>query len=97
MNTNQIISRQDYHLTQPCPSEGKQTNKNSAQISPYIKLTQTTGPALEGQKPKGIKNSTSFKERIQLSQRLGKGDLKHNKLKKNNENAEKCYTNEATS
>ena len=31
-NTNQIISRQDYHLTQPCPSEEKQTNKNSAQI-----------------------------------------------------------------
>ena len=26
-NTNQIISRQDYHLTQPCPSEEKQTNK----------------------------------------------------------------------
>ena len=26
-NTNQIISRQEYHLTQPCPSEEKQTNK----------------------------------------------------------------------
>ena len=26
-NTNQIISRQDYHLTQPCPSEEKQTSK----------------------------------------------------------------------
>ena len=26
-NTNPIISREDYHLTQPCPSEGKQTNK----------------------------------------------------------------------
>ena len=25
--TDQIISRQDYHLTQPCPSEEKQTNK----------------------------------------------------------------------
>ena len=32
-NTNKIISRQDYHLTQACPSEeNKQTNK---QISPY--------------------------------------------------------------
>ena len=30
----------------------KQTNKNSAQISPYMKLTQTTGPTLGGQKPK---------------------------------------------
>ncbi len=36
----------------------KQTNKNSAQISPYMKLTQTTGPTLGGQKPKGRKNST---------------------------------------
>ena len=26
-NTNPIISVQDYHLTQPCPSEEKQTNK----------------------------------------------------------------------
>ena len=26
-NANPIISRQDYHLTQPCPSEEKQTNK----------------------------------------------------------------------
>ena len=60
-NTNPIISRQDYHLTQPCPSEektNKQTNKNSAHISPYTKLTQTTGPTLVGKKPKGKKNST---------------------------------------
>ena len=35
----------------------KQTNKNSAQISPYTKLTQTTRPNLGGQKPKGRKNS----------------------------------------
>ena len=26
-NTNATVSRQDYHLTQPCPSEEKQTNK----------------------------------------------------------------------
>jgi len=26
-NTNPIISRQEYHLIQPCPSEEKQTNK----------------------------------------------------------------------
>jgi len=35
----------------------KHTNKNSAQISPFKKLTQTTGPTLGGQKPKGRKNS----------------------------------------
>ena len=41
------------------PIRGK-TNKqkNSAQISPYMKLTQTTGPTLGGQKPKGRKNSS---------------------------------------
>ena len=70
-NTNQIISRQEYHLTQPSPSEVKQTNKNSAQISPYMKLTQTTGPSLGGQKSKGRKNSTFFKERILLSLKPG--------------------------
>ena len=56
-NTNPVIRRQDYHLTQPCPSEEKQTNKNSAKISAYMKVTQTTGPTLRGQKPKGRKNS----------------------------------------
>ena len=57
-NTNPVISRQDYHLTQPCPSEEKQTNKNSTQILSYRKLIQTTRPTLGGQKPKGRKNST---------------------------------------
>jgi len=45
----------------------KQTNKNSAQISPCMKLTKTTGSTLGGQKPKERKNSTFFKERTQLS------------------------------
>ena len=85
-NTNPVISRQDCNLTQPCLSEEKQTNKNSAQISPYKKLTQTTGPTLEGRNQK--------EEKIQPWS-LGKGDLKHNKLKNNNnEKAEKYYTNE---
>ena len=35
----------------------KKPNKNSAQISPYTKLTQTTGPTLGGKKPKGRKTS----------------------------------------
>ena len=42
------------------PIRGK-TNKNSAQISPYKKLTQTTGSTLEGQNQKD--------ERIQPSSR----------------------------
>ena len=57
-NTNTIINQQDYHLTQPCPSEEKQRNKNSAQILPFTKLTQNTGPILGRQKSKGRKNST---------------------------------------
>ena len=48
------------------------TNKNLAQISPYTKLTQSTGPTLGGQKPKGRKNSTFFKERIQIYLKPGK-------------------------
>ena len=39
----------------------EKTNKNSAQISPYKKLTQTTGSTLEGQNQKD--------ERIQPSSR----------------------------
>ena len=39
-NTNPAISRQDYHLTQPYPSEEKQTNRQKlSTISPYRKLT----------------------------------------------------------
>ena len=47
-----------------------------------MKLIQTTGPILGGRKPRGRKNSIFFKERIQLFLKPGKGDLKHNKLKK---------------
>ena len=54
-NTNPIISREDYHLTQLCPSEEK---NNSALFSPYMKLTQTPESNLGGQKPKGKNNST---------------------------------------
>ena len=61
-----------------------------------MKLMQTTGPTLGGQKPKGRKNSTFFKKRTQLSLKPGKGDLKNNNLKKNNEKAEKYCTNEGT-
>ena len=93
--TYQIISRQDYQLTQPCTSEEKQTNKNSAQISPHTKLTQTTGPTLGGQIPKARKNSTFFEERIQLSLKAWKRNIKHH-VKKNYEMAQKYYTNEGT-
>ena len=51
-NKKDFIHRLDYHHTQPCPSEENQTTKNSAQILPYVKLTQTTGPTLEGRNQK---------------------------------------------
>ena len=60
-NSNQVISRQDYHLAQPCPSEEKQTNKQKLSTN-LTKFTQTTGPISGGQKPKGRKNSTFSKE-----------------------------------
>ena len=64
-----------------------ETNKNSAQISANTNLTQTTGPTLGGQRPKRRKNSNlkPGKRRSQTQQVL-----------KNNEKAEKYYTNEET-
>ena len=75
-NTNQLISRQDYHLTQPLPSEEKQTNKQTdTQHKPHHiqSLHKPLHQAQEGRNQK--------EERTQ-PRRLGKGDLKHNKLKK---------------
>ena len=48
-----------------------------------MKLSQTTGPILGGKKPKGRKNSTlkPVKRRPKIQ------------VKKNNEKAQKCYTN----
>ena len=60
------------HSALPIRGEtNKETNKNAAQISPYMKLTQTTGPNLRGQKPKGRKNSPFFREKIQLGLKPG--------------------------
>ena len=62
-----------------------------------MKLTQTTGPILGGQKPKGRKNSTFFKERIQLSLKPGKRRTQTlNLKKKRKEKAEKYCTNKGT-
>ena len=55
----------------------KQKTKTQHNFHPITKLTQTTRPTLGGQKPKGRKNSTFFKERIQLSLKPVKGDLKY--------------------
>ena len=49
-----------------------------------MKLTQTTGPNLQGQNPKGRKNSTL---------KPGKRRPQTQEVKKNNEKAEKYCTN----
>ena len=62
-----------------------------------MKLAQTIGQTLGRQKPKGRKNSTFLKERIQLSLKPGKRRPQTQSLKKKkNEKAEKYYTNEGT-
>ena len=37
-NTNPVISTQEYHLTQPCPSEEKQTNRAQHKSHPILLL-----------------------------------------------------------
>jgi len=67
-NTNPIISRQEYHLPQPCPSKEKQTNKQ--QLSTNLTLCKAyTNHCTNLRRAETIrkKNSTFFKERIQLS------------------------------
>ena len=94
-NTNQIISRQEDHLTQPCPSEEKQANKQKLSTNVTLDKAPTNiGPTLRGQKPKGRKNSTFFKERFQLSLKPGTRRSPTQEVKKNNEKTEKYYTNQ---
>ena len=57
-NTNPVFIRQDYHLTQPCPPEEKQTNKTLSTNLTLHRAYKTTGPTLGGQKPKGRENLT---------------------------------------
>ena len=85
---NPINSRQDYHLTQPFPSEEKQT-KTQHKSQPIQTLYKPLDQPQEGRNQK--------EERLQTLS-LGKGDRKHKKLKNNNNNekAEKYYTSEGT-
>ena len=73
-------------------------NTNKQKLSTNLTLHKaytTTGPGLGGQKPKEIIQPSSRKE-FNFACSLGKGDFKHNKLKKNNEKAKKYYINEGT-
>ena len=55
MQTQSSAERISTSLSLAHQRKNKQTNKNSAQISPYTKLTQMMGPTLGGQKTKGRK------------------------------------------
>ena len=90
-NTNPIISRQDYHLTQPCPSEEKQINRQQQKTQYKFHPIWSFHKPLD--QPYECRNQK--KERIQPWS-LGKEDLKHNKSFLKNEKAEKYYTNEGT-
>ena len=79
-NTNPIISRQDYHLTQPCPSEEKQASKQTnKQTKKKLSTNLTLYEAYTNHQTNLRRAETQKKERIQ-PQSLGKGDLKHNKF-----------------
>ena len=60
------------HSALPIRGKTNKQTKTKQQISPYTKLMQTSGPTLRGQKPKGRKNSTFFKEIIHLFLKPGK-------------------------
>ena len=57
--TKQKYKPKHQQIELPPHSEEKQANKEklSTNNSPHTKLTQTTGPNLGGQKPKGRKNT----------------------------------------
>ena len=96
-NTNLVTSRQEYHLTQPSPSEEKQTiTTNSTNLTLYKAHTNpwTNLRRAETKRKKEFnliqgKNSTFLWS-------LEKGELKHNNLKKKRERKEKYGTNERT-
>ena len=86
-NTNPVISRQDYHLTQACPSEEKQTNKQklSTNLTLYEAYTNhwTNLRRAETKRKKEFNLEAWEKE---TSNTIS--------FKKINEKAEKYYTNE---
>ena len=88
-NTNPIISRQDYHLTQPCPSEEKQISKQklSTNLTLYEAHTDhwTNLRRAEAKRKKVFNLETWEKE---TSNTIS--------FKKNNKKAEKPYINEGT-
>ena len=98
-NTNPIISRQDYHLTQPCPSEEKQTKQTNKQTNKknipstnlilYEAYTKHCTNFRRGE----TKKKKDFNPESQEKETSNTISLNNNN---NNEKAEKYCTNEGT-
>ena len=83
-NTNPVISRQDYNLTQPCPSEEKQTK--TLHKSHLIEAYTSYWTNLRRAETKRKKEFNLEAREEETSNTIC--------LKNNNEKAEKYYTDE---
>ena len=97
-NTNPIISRQDYHLTQPCPSEEKQTNKQKLSTNLTLYKAHTSHWAnLRRAETKRKKEFNLLQGKKSTSLEAWEKETSNTiTLKNNNEKAKKYYTNEGT-
>ena len=84
-NTNLIISRQDYHLTQPYPSEEK---KNKQKLSTNITVYKASTNLWTNRRRAETKRKKEFN--LEALEKETSNAIN----KKNNEKAEKYYTNE---
>ena len=89
-NTNPIISRQDYHLTQPCPTEEKQKTNKTKQNSKNLTLYEAYTNHWTDLRRAGTKRKKKF------SFEAWEKETSNISLEKNKEKAEKYYTNEGT-
>ena len=90
-NTNLITRRQDYHLTQPCPSEEKQTTTTTKKkLSKDLTLYKT----YINYWTKLRRAETKRKKEFNLE--AWEKETSNTVSLKKNEKAEKYYTNEGT-
>ena len=87
-NTNSVISRQDCHLTQPCPSEEKQANKQTQHKSHPIRSLHKPLDQTERGETKRKKEFNLEDWEKEISNIISE--------KNNNEKAGKYHTNEGT-
>ena len=91
-NTNPIINRQDYHLTQPCPSEEKQTNRYQKKLSTNFTLYEVFTNHWTNLR----QAETKRKKEVNLEAWQKETSNTITFFKKNKEKAEKYYINEGT-